>query len=349
MRSERRFIVASATLVLSIGALSAFAAETAPAHSIVERWKVGGTGSWDFLTLDAPSHRLFITRGERVDVLDTRTGSIVGHIPDTHGVHGVALAHDLKRGYTSNGKANTITEFDLETLAVLRTVPVKGDDPDPIFYLPSSQQVLAFNSHSHNINVFDAKSLKLVATVKVPGPPEFGVDDGAGHVFVNMESEPGELVRIDTKSLKVTATWKLPGCDSPTGLALDATHQHLFSVCDHNVMAVTDARTGHQVAQIPIGLGPDAAAFDPERGLTFISSRDGTLTIVGREPDGRYVVRQSLTTMVGAKTMAYDQETGRVYLESAEFGATPDATPENPKPRPEQKPGSFTVLVVAPR
>ncbi len=345
-----RCVLALLVSVLTLGAASSALASAAVEadYSIVARWNVGGAGGWDYLTFDAAGNRLFITRAERVDVLDVKTGTIVGHIPETHGVHGVALAQDLKRGYTSNGKGNSITEFDLETLAAIRTVPITGDDPDTILYVAASRQLLTFNGHSHDISVFDAKTLAPVTTLKVPGTPEFGADDGAGHVFLNIESEPGQIVRIDMKALKVTDVWTTPGCDSPSGLALDSAQQHLFSVCDHKVMAITDARTGRQVAKVAIGLGPDAAAVDPATGLAFSSNRDGTLTIVGRDAGGHYKVLQSLATQLGARTMAYDPATRRVYLVTSEFGATPAATPEHPKPRPELKPGTFTVLVAAP-
>jgi len=327
------------------------AAATQPAQdmAVLQRWKLGGVGGWDYLALDAAGRRLFLTRADHVDVVNTDSGKSIGTIPNTQGVHGIALAEDLNRGYTSNGKADSVTVFDLATLKVIKEAPVSGHNPDAILYEPTGKHVFTFNGKSKDVTVLDATSLAVVATLPVPGKPEFAADDGAGHIFVNIESEPGQMVVIDTRSLTIKATWTLPGCASPTGLTIDRVHRRLFSVCDDKVMAVTDADTGKQVAKVMVGEGPDAAAFDAKRGLVFSSNSDGTLSVVKQESPDRYTVVQSVATQKGARTMAADSDHGKIYLVSSDFGPPPAATPDHPHPRPTPLPDTFVVMVVSKR
>jgi YVTN family beta-propeller protein len=265
------------------------------------------------------------------------------------GVHGVALAEDLKRGYTSNGKADSVTVFDLETLAVIMEVKLPSQNPDAIVYEPVGKHVFTFNGKSKDVTVLDASSLAVITTFAVPDKPEFAVDDGAGQIYVNLESEPGQISVIDSRKLAVNTTWPLPGCARPSGLAIDKVHHRLFSACDGGVLAVTDAKTGKQVAQVAIGQGADAAAFDPKHNLVFSSNGDGTLTVVRPESADRYRVLSTVVTQRGARTMAVDSASSKVYLVSADFGPPPAATPEQPHPRPAPVPDTFTVLVVGPR
>jgi YVTN family beta-propeller protein len=322
----------------------------APDHfaplQLAEQWRLGGKGGWDLLAIDTERQRLYITRGDRVEVVDTRNGQIIGTIAGTNGVHGVALAPELRRGYTSNGKANSVTVFDLETLKILAEAPIPGVTPDAILYVPSSRLLLTFNGDSNDATVLDPGTLKVLATVSLPGKPEFAVDDGTGQVFVNIESDPGQLVRIDLKSLTVNSTWPLPGCDGPTGLAYDAAHQRLFSACDKKVMAVTDALDGHAVARISIGDHPDGAGFDPVRQLVLSSNGQGTLTVAHEDTPDTFTVVQTLATQRGARTMVLDRHFGRIYLVTADYGPTPPATEEQPHPRPPIMPDTFRVLVV---
>ena len=351
-RARRTARLAGVLLALSVVAPAVDggpAAGKGADYAIVERWPLGGTGGWDYLTIDAPRHRLFVTRGDHVEVVDLGSGKVVGQVPKTAGVHGVALAPALGRGYTSNGRANTITEFDYDTLAVLREVPVPGVNPDALLYEPVSGRLLVFNGRSHDAIVFDARTLAVVAKLPLPDKPEFAATDGRGRVYVNIESEPGQLVSIDAAQPAVLATWPLDGCASPSGLAIDRAHARLFSVCDAGVMAVTDASSGRAVARVAIGEGPDAVEFDAARGLVFSSNGEGTLTIVRAGPHDAYRVAATLKTQRGARTMALDATTGRVYLATADFGPPPAATPEQPKPRPAILPDTFRVLVVAPR
>ena len=345
LRGARAATVAAACLL----PLTAAPGATNPGYAVTERWQLGGAGGWDYLTMDAARQRLFITRGDHVEVIDSASGKPLGRIPNTEGVHGVALAPELKRGYTSNGRVNSITEFDYDTLAVLREVPVPGVNPDAILYEPAGRRLYTFNGRSSDVTVFDAGTLELAAKIPVPGKPEFAVDDGHGHVYVNIETAPGQLVRIDSARLVVDATWPLPGCDSPSGLAIDRMHARLFSVCDGNVMVITDGGDGHHVARVPIGAGSDAAAFDAAHGLAFSSNGEGTLTVVRQRSADRYQVLATVPTRKGARTLAIDPASRRIFLVTADFGRAPPATAAQPRPRPVPLPDTFTVLVVAPR
>jgi len=342
-------------LALFCGVCAAHAATAAPSTTkapsfgIAETWTLGGTGGWDYLTMDSPKERLFITRGDHVDVVSTSSGKIIGTIAGTAGVHGVALVPELKRGYTSNGKANSVTEFDYDTLAVIREVPVPGENPDAILYEPTSHRLFTFNGRSKDAVVLDANTLGVLGKIPVPDKPEFAVADGNGRIYLNIESEAGQMLAIDAAKMTVAATWALPGCSSPSGISMDRATGHVFSVCDGKVMVVTDSKTGKQVQKLSIGEGPDATAFDAKRGLAFSSNGEGTLSVVGTDKAGKYTVTQTLKTQRGARTMALDETTGRVYLVTADFGPTPAATAEQPRPRPAQIPGTFRVLVVAPR
>jgi len=347
----RRLVFATVSGALCLlGIVASHSQERAPiAFAMVARWLLGGAGGWDYLALDPQGSRLFVTRATHVDIISTTSGAIVGSIADTAGVHGVALAPELKRGYTSNGAAATVTEFELDTLRIVRVAKVSGTNPDAIVFDPIGNLVLTFNGGSSNATVLDATTLNIVATIELPDKPEFAVVDGAGRVFVNIESAQGQVVVIDGRTLAVTATWPLPGCARPSGLALDRAHQRLFSVCDAKVMAVTDAVSGRHVADVPIGEHPDAAAFDPELDLVFSSNGDGTLTVVEELDPDHYRVAATLPTQKSARTLALDPRSHRVYLVAAQFGPTPQATAAVPRPRPPVLPSSFTILVAAPR
>jgi DNA-binding beta-propeller fold protein YncE len=300
--------------------------------------------------LEASGARLFVSRGDHVDVVETVSGKPAGTIPNTAGVHGIAFAPALMRGFTSNGRSDTVSVFELDTLRVAQEVPVSGKNPDAILYEPRQNHIITANAGSANLSVLDAATLQIVATVALPGPPEFMATDAAGTVNVNIHTDPGRLVVIDGKSLTVKATWPLPGCANPMGLALDAVHHRLFSVCQNQVIAVTDAVSGKQVARVVIGRGPDAAAFDPDLGLVFSSNGvDGTLTVIHQESPDEYRVVATVTTQVSARTMVLDPATHRIYLAAAKLAATPPATEEQPHPRPSIVPNSFGILVAQPK
>jgi YVTN family beta-propeller protein len=324
------------------------AADTAK-WEVLQRWKVGGEGGWDYLIADPDKPRLFVSRGTRVDVISTDSGRILGSIPDTQGVHGIALSKALNRGYSSNGRANSVTAFALDSLKVIQEAKVPAVNPDAILYEPTGRHVFTFNGASKNITVLDGSSLAVIATIPVPDKPEFAVDDGKGQIFVNIESDPGQIAVIDTQKLELKSIWPLPGCNGPSGLAIDTRHHRLFSVCDGKVMAVTDAVSGKQVALVPVGEHPDAAAFDEKRGLVFSSNGDGTLSIIHQDSADRYSVIDTLATQRGARTMALDANTGKVYVVTADFGPAPAATASQPHPRPVPLPDSFVVLQVGKR
>jgi YVTN family beta-propeller protein len=320
-----------------------------PTSEVLERWKLGGPGGWDYLTVDSTGKRLFVSRSTRVDVIDTRSGELIGSIPDTQGVHGIALAPELQRGFTSNGRANSVTVFDLASLKVLQETQLPAQNPDAILYEPKGKHVFTFNGGSKDVSVLDAVTLAQLATIPMPDKPEFAVDDAQGQIFVNIESHPGQIVVIDSERLRTKSVWPLPGCDGPSGLAIDKTHHRLFSVCDAKTMVVTDSNSGKQVARVIIGQGPDAAAYDSARAIAYSSNGEGSLTIVRQASADIYAVAATVPTQEGARTMALDPLSGRVFLATADFGPPPAATAAQPHPRPVPIEGSFVILVVGPR
>jgi DNA-binding beta-propeller fold protein YncE len=335
--------------ILFTGAAAASFALGAQAqtYQVTDHWKIPGDARWDYSLVDSANHLLYVTHGTQVDVLDTTTGKSKGVIANLKGTHGVALDATGKYGYISDGGANQVVVFDRNSFATVTTIPA-GTNPDGIVYEPVTKTVWAFNGRSKNATVIDTTSNKVVATIDLPGKPEFPAADGKGIVFVNIEDK-NEIMRLDAHSNTATATWPLPSCESPSGLAMDVAHRRLFTVCDGNKMSVVDADSGKTVAVPAIGDGPDAAGFDAKRGLAFASAGDGTLTIVKEDSPDKYTVVQTVQTQKSARTMALDESTGKVYLAAAEFGARPAATADNPHPRPASIPGSFNIVVVSPK
>lgn len=333
------------TAMVAVGGLTLTAAPAGaqgPFH-VEHVWKVGGDGGWDYMSVDPHSKLLYITRGDRVIVFDTKAGKELTEIGGLHGIHCVVFSSDGVHGYITDGGANQVAVFDRRTQKIVDVIPV-GDRPDGEVFEPVTKTVWAFNGRSGNVTVIDTKTRKVAATIALPGKPEFPVADGKGVVFDNIESK-NSIARLDAKTLQLTATWPLTDCESPSGLAIDRVHRRLFSVCHNNKMAVTDADSGKTLANPTIGDGPDAAGYDPAHRLAFSSNGDGTLTVVNTASD-KFDVLQNVTTQRGARTMSVDTATGRIYLVTAEFGPRPAATAENPRPRPAIVPGSFTVVVV---
>jgi YVTN family beta-propeller protein len=307
--------------------------------------QIGGEGGWDYVATDSAARRLYVSHATKVVVVDLDTDKVIGEIPNTQGVHGIAVAPELNRGYISNGRTNDVTVFDLKSLKEVGRVAT-GQNPDAILYEPHSKRVFTFNGRSKDSSVIDTGTDKVVATIPLSGRPEFSATDGSGKVWVNIE-EKNEISEIDAANAKVTKTYPLEGCDEPSGLAIDAKSHHLFSVCGNKVMAVSDPGAGKVIAKVPIGQGPDAAGFDPTLGFAYSSNgADGTLT-VARESGGKYEVVENATTQRGARTMAVDTKTHKIYLPTAQFGPAPAATQDNPRPRPSIVPGSFVVLIVS--
>lgn len=329
--------------VLFVSTLATFAAQK-PKYDVVGHFVVGGEGGWDYVTFDSDTNRLFIPRGTHVIVLDATSATQLGDIPDTPGVHGVALIPELGVGLTSNGRGGSVSVFDLKSLK--KTAEVKaGTNPDAIMYDPVSKRVFVFNGRSHDATVVDPAKAAAIGTIPLGGKPEFAVTDLKGHVFVNIEDK-AEIAEIDSQKMTVLARWPLAGCEEPSGLAIDRKNARLFSVCASKVMTVVDASTGKLVATMPIGEGADAAAFDPETRLAFSSNGEGTLTVIQQDSPNKYSLAQTVSTARGARTMALDPKSHKIYLVTAKFGPAPAPTPEQPKPRPSIVPGSFEVIVV---
>lgn len=323
-------------------------ADAAPAElplTILHRIPIGGEGGWDLLAADGAAHRLYLSHGNRVVVVDTRADSAVGEIPDTPGVHGIALAPGLSRGFTSNGRDSSVTIFDTRTLATIAVVKVPARNPDAIGFDPATRRVFVMNGGSANVTALDAASGEVVGTVAVGGKPELAVSDGAGRMFVNLEDSSAVAV-LDARALRVVARWPLAPGEEPTGLAIDVAHHRLFAACGNKTLVVLDARDGHVVATVPIGGGVDGDAFDARRGLVYTSNGEGTLSVIHEDSPDRYRVVQTLATDRGARTIALDDVTGTVWLPTADFGPPPAPTPERPHPRPSLVPGSFRVLAI---
>jgi DNA-binding beta-propeller fold protein YncE len=318
-------------------------AASGPGYQVKQTYKVGGEGGWDYLIADASARRLYISRGTHVILLDLDSGRQVGDIPDTQGVHGIALAPELGRGFTSNGREGTVTIFDIKTLKPIGEKVKAGENPDAILYDPATKRVFTFNGRSQDSTAIDAASGKVLGTIKLDGKPEFAASDGKGEIFVNIEDK-SELTAIDPNKLEVKAKWPLAPCTEPSGLAIDRKNRRLFAGCDNKMMAVVDADTGKVLATPAIGEGVDATAFDDETGLAFASCGEGVLTVVKEESPSKFEVAETVKTPRGARTMALDTKTHDVYTVTAQFGQRPAPTADNPHPRPPILPDSFVVL-----
>jgi YVTN family beta-propeller protein len=314
----------------------------ASGYKVLKEHKLGGAGRWDYLTLDSVNRRLYISRETHVMVIDPDTGKKIGEIADTAGVHGIAVARDLERGFTSNGRANSCTVFDLKTLKPLETVKT-GENPDAIVFDPFTKRVFTMNGRSQDATVIDAATAKVVGSIKLEGKPEFAVSDSAGHLYINLEDK-NEVVRVDPQELKVTARWSIAPGEGPSGLAIDIKNHRLFSVCDNKLMIVLDTESGKVVAKLPIGTRPDAAAFDPETQCAFSSNGDGTLTVVHEDAPSDFAVRETVKTATGARTMALDAKTHNIFLPTARFEPLPANAA--PRQRPAMVPDTFMILVV---
>src|ERR1700685_4520786 len=337
---SRRFSLSILGVVLF--ALAALAA--APGYHIINTYKIGGDGGWDYLTADASARRIYISRATRVMVLDADSGKSVGEIADTPGVHGIALAPELGRGFTSNGREGTVSIFDIKTLATSNKVKV-GENPDAILFDPATKRVFTFNGRSQDSTAIDAEKGTVLGTIKLDGKPEFAASDAEGEIFVNIEDK-SELVAIDPNKLEVKAKWPLAPCTEPSGLSIDRKHRRLFVGCDNKMMAVVDADSGKVLATPAIGEGVDATAFDPETGLAFASCGEGVLTVVREDSPSKFSVAENVKTQEGARTLALDDKTHQVFVVTAKFGPPPAPTADQPHPRHSILPDTFVVLVL---
>lgn len=331
------------SLMVAVLLLVSTAAQAASGYHVINKIQLGGEGGWDALTVDSAAHRLYVSHSTHVMVIDTVTDKVIGDIPDTPGVHSIALAPELSRGFTSNGKANTASIFDIKTLKLIEQVKT-GENPDIILYEPSSQRVFTFNGKSKDATVFEAASGAVLATIALGGKPEFATTDNKGKVFVNIE-DANEVVELDSNKLTISKRFSLKPCEEPSGMAIDIERHRLFSGCHNKVMTVLDMASGKVIAAVPIGEGVDGNAFDAETGLAFSSNGEGTITIVRESSPGKFDT-ETIKTQRSARTMAMDTKTHKIYLPVAEFSPAPAPTPEVPKPRPIMNKDSFAVLVV---
>lgn len=328
----------SAALVL-MAAFPASAQAPVLPHAL-HTYQLGGEGGWDYLNVDSAARRIYISRSTHVMVVDADSGRVVGDIPGTDGVHGIALAPDLGLGFTSNGRASSVTCFDLKTLKVVRVIHPTGEGPDAILYDPFSKRVFTFNGRAHSVTAINAATGAIEGTLPLASKPEFAVTDGAGRIFVNLEDK-SQIAVFGPKDLKLQATWALGEVEEPSGLAYDAGNARLYSTGGNAKVAVVDAKTGKLLAALPSGEGTDAAGFDAGNGLAYASNGAGTLTVM----DGLKLLG-NVPTARGARTMAVDATTHHVFLVTADFGPAPAPTVERPHPRPSMLPGSFKLIEV---
>jgi len=337
---SRRLAVALAALAL--GLPMPLCAAEGPYRQLKEI-AIGGEGGWDYLSVDTAGRRLYVSHATKVVVVDIDKDAVVGEIAPAPGVHGIAIAPELGRGFVSNGRADTVSIVDLRTLQIVGAVKT-GANPDAILYDPARSEVYAFNHTGHSVTVFDARAGEVRATIALPGVAEFAVLDAkAARVYVNVE-DTSQIVAIDTAAHAAVATWPLAPGEEPTGLAFDPEGRRLFAACGNQRLVMTDASDGRVLASVPIGAGADGAAFDPGTGLAFASNGDGTLTVARPEGTDKLSVVQTLTTPKRSRTMTIDPTTHRLYVAAAEFGPLttgPDGKPQ----RPPVVPGSFKVVV----
>ncbi len=334
--------IKSALIVLSFAMLSS---QGTTAYKVATRYPVPGNGGFDYLTLDEAARRLYISHGTQVDVVDADSGKLVGTIPDTPGVHGIAIVAEFKHGFTSNGREDKVSMFDPATLRLIKKIDV-GKGPDGIYYDPRTRRVFTNNHRSHDISVIDAKSGAVVGTVKIEGDGEQAVIGNDGLIYVNSE-DTAEVVAFDPQSLQVKHRFPIGVAKVPTGLAYDGKTNRLFIGCRNEPkMVVMDAASGKVISSLPIGKGVDYASFDPQVNLIFFSCGDGTLNIFHEKSADQYEDVGAVKTQPSAKTMAYDPKTKKIFLSAAEYVETP-ATEAGQRPQRSIKPGSFVVLVVS--
>ena len=311
---------------------------------VLNDFPIHSPGGWDYITADGAANRVYASHGNQVNVLNAATGDSIGYIPNTQGVHGIAIATEFNKGYISCGRANAITVFDLKTLQTLKTVPA-GTNPDAICYDGFGKKVYAFDGRSKDATVVDAATDAVVATIPLGGKPETGVSDGKGHVFVNIE-DTGEEVEIDATTFKILNRWKLTGGEEPSGLAMDRETNRLFIGCGGNQkMIVLDATNGNILATFPIGRC-DGTGFDPGLKLAYSSNGERTVTVVREIDANHFELVENITTEPGARTIGVDEVTHKLYLPTAQMKPAPAPTTDNPRPRPQMIPGTFHVVVV---
>jgi hypothetical protein len=335
------FVVAGGTALAAI-ALAAPQAGGSGYH-LLKKVTLGGEGGWDYLNADPETHRVFISHATHVMVVGP-DGTVVGDVAGLKGTHGAAIANEFNHGFTSNGQSNSATMFDLKTLQTLKEIPLPAMGPDGYLYDPASKRVFTFNGRSQDATAIDANTGEVAGSVMLGGKPETAQADREGHIFVNIEDK-NQILEFDSKTLKVMNTWPAESCDEPAGLAIDLAHKRLFVGCHNKTMTVVDYTSGKTVATIPIGMGVDATWFDPGTGYAMSSCGDGTITVAHEDSPDKYTVVDTIMTQNGARTMAIDTSNHNIYTVTADFGPTPAATEQNPRPRPQIVPNTFTLLI----
>jgi YVTN family beta-propeller protein len=329
-----------------IAGFFSYAQNNTSQYKISNKFSLEGDGSWDYLIIDDTTGLLYISHQTIVQVLNVRTGKIIETIPDTKGVHGIAIARNLNKGFISNGRDTSVTVFDLLNLKTIEKIKVTGSNPDAILFDSFTQRVFTFNGRSNNATVIDAKTDKVLSTIALEGKPEFAVSDDNGRVYVNIEDK-SKICLINPVSMKVEQSWPIAPGEEPSGLALDNKTHRLFSVCD-KLMIIVDALTGKVITTIPIGDRVDGVSFDSGLKRAYSSNGDGTMTVVQEVNENTFKVLENVETQIGARTITLDKSTHKIYLSSAEFGESPAVTAENPHPRPSIKPGTFVILELEP-
>jgi DNA-binding beta-propeller fold protein YncE len=326
------------TAALPIGAQS---------YEITHTYKVGGDGGWDYVIPDAPNHRVFIGRSNRVIVVDMNDGRLIAEITGLNGAHGVAIAPGTRHGFATSGEDSSIVMFDTRSYKTLGRIPA-ADDADAIIYDPATKRVFSFNGDANSTTVVDAVKGTLIRNIDLGGKPEYGQADGRGRVFVNL-TDSNQVVEIDSRKLTVTRRWSTNPCTSPVPMAIDTRRHRLFSACRNGMLAVSDYTNGRVVTTVPIGSGVDGAGYDPVRRDVYTSNGgDGTLTVIHQDGPDKYHVVENVRTAQASRNMGLDLASHRIYLPAADFGPRPDSTAENPRRRPPMVPGSFKVIVVEP-
>ena len=336
------------TIIASLVIIHSITAQTkANQYNLANKFSIEGDGGWDYLTVDENSGKLYISHGTIVQVMDTKNGQIIGNIKDLKGVHGIALAENLNKGFITSGRDSSVVVFDLNTSATIEKISIHGQNPDAILYDNFTQRIFTFNGRSNDATVIDAKTNKTIGTIILGSKPEFAVTNGKGKIYVNME-DTCMVFMINPATMKVEQQWTLKRGKEPSGLAIDKVNNRLFSVCDNKLMIVMDAETGKVIASLPIGEHVDGCGFDAELKRAYSSNGDGTLTVIQEVDANTFKVLENVNTQKGARTISVNSKTHHIFLPTAEYGETPKPTNENPRPRPSVKPNSFVILDVAP-
>jgi DNA-binding beta-propeller fold protein YncE len=329
--------------------LSLFAGQSlsAQAYTVTHTYTVGGDGGWDYVVPDAPNHRLFIGRSNRVMVVDMNDGHLVGEVTGINGAHGTAIAPGTGHGFATSGNDSSVVMFDSRTFKVLGRIPA-AEDADAVIYDPASKRVFTFNGDANSSTVIDPRAGTLITNIALGGKPEYGQSARNGMIYANL-TDTSQVVEIDARNLKVTRRWSTAPCKNPVSMAIDTRNQRLFSGCRSGVMAISDYKNGRLVTTVPIGRGVDGAGYDPVNHDAFASNADGTLTVIHQDSPDSYHVVENVQTVQGARNMGLDPATHRAYVVSAKFGPVPaESAATNPRRRPPILPGTFMVLVVEP-